>query len=133
LEFIVVEEAIILHGHLIVDPLDHARFWNAQVVTQFGIAKLGACLDKVIFFYFRRLHEVKVLEKGLHFLKEATVHKNGSDAAQKLIKVDILLLTLIEQSQDALKNLRWILQTKHLGNFDEVKAFDAGRAVILFK
>ena len=65
-----------------------------------------------------------MLEQTLHLLKVAAVHENRTNAAQKFVKVDILFLTFVQQCENSFKNLRWVLQAKHFGDFYEVEAFN---------
>lgn len=97
------------------------------------VSQLAASLHQVVFLYLALLLEVKVLEHSLHLFKEAAVHENGADATEELIKVDIFFLTLVEQGEDAFKNLRWVLEAEHLDNLDEIEALDARRPVLLLK
>ena len=66
-------------------------------MIDFRPAQFGARLNQVIFLNFALLMEVEVLKELLHLLKEATIHEDGTDTAQELIEVDVLLATLIKQ------------------------------------
>ena len=133
MEFVIVEESVLLHAQLVVEPLDDDAVGDSQFVDHFGVAKFATCLHKVIFLNLSRFLEIQVLEESLHLLKEAAVHEDGADATQELVKVDILFLALVKQRQDTPEDLWWVLKTEHLGNLDEVKAFDARRAMILLQ
>ena len=125
LELVVIDESVLFDRHLIVEALDDGAVGDAQIVAQLGVAKFGAGLHHIIFGNLSLLLKVKMLKQSLHLLKEATVHENCTDTAKKLIKVDIFLLSFVKQGQDALQNLRWVLQAQHFRNFDKIEAFDA--------
>ena len=74
-----------------------------------------------------------MLEQSLHLFEEAAVHENCANAAQELVEVDILLLTFIEKCEDAFEDLRRVLETEHLSNFDKIEALDAGRTMVLLE
>ena len=66
-----------------------------------------------------------MLKESLHFFEKATVHENSADAAQELIEVDVLFLSLVEQTEDPLQDFGWVFEAEHLSNLDEVETFDA--------
>lgn len=78
-------------------------------MAQFRMTQLGDRLNQVVFLDFGRPLKVQVLEQCLHLLEVATVHENGADATQELIEIDVLLLSLVEQAQNAFQNLGWVL------------------------
>ena len=133
LELVVVEAIITLCVHGVAESLNDIVVGDAQVVVDLRAAKLAARFDQVLNLDLRLLLEVQVLEESLHFLKVAAIHEDGTDSAQKFIEVDVLLLSLVEQVEDALEDLRWVLETEHLHNFDEVETLDAARTMVLLQ
>lgn len=109
MELVEVDETVLLDLHLIVKALDHETVGDAKVVAQLRVAKFAAGLHHIVLRNFSLLLKVKMLKQSFHLLKKATVHEYCTNAAKKLVKVDIFFLPFVKQSQDALQNLRWIL------------------------
>ena len=87
-------------------------------------AKLGTCLHYVVLLDFALLVEVEVLEYLLHLLKEAAVHKDSANTAQKLVEVDVFFAPFVQKGLHTSNDFSWVFKAEHLYQFQKVKALD---------
>lgn len=81
-------------------------------------------LDQVVLFNAVSLQEVEMFEDGFHFFKVAVIHQDGADAAQEVVKVHVLFLSLVQLVQYTLHNFLVIINTEHPRQLDKVKPTD---------
>ena len=97
LELCVIEQAILINSHGVVQSLDNRTVWDPQLVRQLLVPQLRTRLHQVVLLDLLRPLEVQMLEHGLHFLEEAAIHENGTDAAQELVKVNVFFFALVQE------------------------------------
>ena len=97
------------------------------------VTELYGGLDQVVFFNAVSLQEVEMFENSIHFFKVAVIHQDGADAAQEVIKVHVLLLSLVQLVQYTLHNFLIIINTKHPRQLDKVKPTDPGDSMVFLE
>ena len=89
------------------------------------LSELGQCLEQVLLGHTVLAFHIEVFEKRDHLLKVGIIEHDGFNGCQELLEVDVFLFFLVNDLYQPIQNLCRVVDTKHLGQLDEVVALDA--------